>query len=222
MQIAIVLGPGFTALDAVGPYEVFRVMPGADIRFVSSAPGPVLTDSGVLTLGATHSFADTSAPDLVLVPAIPPESPITDELLAWLRGVHPNTRWTTSVCGGAVHLAMAGILDGHRATTHWIAQSVLPRFGAEPRPQERVVRSGKIVTAAGVSAGIDLALWLAGEIHGRERAEAIQLMIEYDPRPPFDAGHPTKASEPVRAIALEELTRLYGTPAEPALGGSPR
>lgn len=210
MQIAFVLGPGFTALDVIGPYEMLRLMPGTEIRFVGHQPGPVTTDSGVLSMLATHSFRDTTSPDIVLVPAMRTDGPHIEELLDWLRSTHTSTQWTTSVCGGAVLLAMAGILEGHPATTHWIAQSQLGEFGAEAQPDQRVVRSGKILTAAGVSAGIDLALWLVGELCGREQAEAIQLMTEYDPQPPFDSGHFSKAPERVRQLATEEMTRLYG------------
>lgn len=208
MQIAIVLYPGITALDAVGPYEVLHLMPDAEVRFVGAEPGPVVADSGVLFLGVTHSYAETPAPDIVLVPgsSVATATAMADkELTGWLRRVHETTAWTTSVCSGALILAAAGILDGVPATTHWLVQSTLGALGAEPRPDERIVRSGRIVTSAGVSAGIDLALWLAGEICGRERAEIIQLTIEYDPRPPFDAGHPSKAAETVREKARAEL-----------------
>jgi transcriptional regulator GlxA family with amidase domain len=204
MQIAIVLYPGLTALDAIGPYEALRLLPDADVRFVAAEPGPVLADSGVLFLGATHSFAETPRPDLVLVPGSGPRTATTatdSELTGWLRQVHKTTQWTTSVCTGAVILAAAGILDGLPATTHWYVQSGLGALGARPQPGERIVRAGKVVTAAGVSAGIDLGLWLVGEIAGRERAETIQLYIEYDPHPPFDAGHPSKASATVLADA---------------------
>jgi transcriptional regulator GlxA family with amidase domain len=164
----------------------------------------------VLVLGATHSFSGTPAPDIVLVPGSSADTATAmadTALLAWLRQVHQTTRWTTSVCSGALVLAAAGILRGHPATTHWMVQKMLGAFGAESRPNERIVRSGKIATAAGVSAGIDLGLWLAGEICGREQAEAIQLAIEYDPHPPFDAGHPSKASARVKALAIAALAR---------------
>ena len=126
---------------------------------------------------------------------------VDDEVLDWLRKAHAATSWTVSVCTGALILGAAGILKGLPATTHWYKMGVLRIMGAEPSPAERIVRSGKTVTAAGVSAGIDLALWLAGELVGRERAEAIQLNIEYDPRPPFDAWHMSNASEAVRKLA---------------------
>ncbi|MFJ4651253.1 DJ-1/PfpI family protein [Nocardia sp. NPDC088792] len=195
-QTAIVLYPGMTVLDAIGPYEVLRNLPDSELRFVSDAVGPIVADSGVLALGATHTFAETPAPDLVLVPgsgSSTTEAMANKELIGWLRAVHPVTQWTTSVCTGALVLAAADILRGHPATTHWSAQPGLAAFGAESRPHDRIVRSGKIVTAAGVSAGIDLGLWLVGEIAGVEAAQLIQLGIEYDPRPPFDTGHPDKA-----------------------------
>jgi transcriptional regulator GlxA family with amidase domain len=200
MQIAIVLYPGLTALDAIGPYEILRLLPGAEVRFVGATPEPVVADSGVLFLGVTHTYAETPNPDVVLVPGSGPRTATTmadQRLTGWLRRVHETTLWTTSVCTGAMILAAAGILDGQPATTHWQMQSGLAAMGAKVRRQERIVRAGKIVTAAGVSAGLDLGLWLAGEIAGREQAETIQLYIEYDPRPPFDAGHPSKASKTV-------------------------
>lgn len=197
MQIAIVLYPGFTALDAVGPYEVLHLMPDADVVFVAHEEGPVLSDSGMLSIVATSTFAGIDAPDIVLVPgsSIATEDAMNDPVLcAWLEVVHKTTTWTTSVCTGALILGAAHLLEGIRATTHWTMQTWLADAGAESRPDERIVRDGKVATSAGVSAGIDLALWLAGEICGTDRARMIQLAIEYDPRPPFDAGHPSKVS----------------------------
>jgi transcriptional regulator GlxA family with amidase domain len=217
MQIAIVLYPGLTALDAVGPYEVLRLLPDAEVRFVGAAPGPVVADSGVLFLGVTHSYAETPKPDIVLVPG---SGPLTATMMAdkqltdWLRRVHETTRWTTSACSGAMILAGAGILDGLPATTHWIVQPGLAAMGAKAQRGERIVDAGKVATAAGVSAGIDLGLWLAGEIAGREHAETIQLYIEYDPHPPFDAGHPSKASKSVTANAKTLLRKEALNPSE--------
>jgi putative intracellular protease/amidase len=197
MQIAIVLYPGYTALDLIGPYEVLHLMPDADVRFVAHELGPVLADSGSLSIVATSTFDDLTAPDIVLVPGSSNsttdamEDPVLQE---WLKKVHETTAWTTSVCTGALVLGAAGILDGLPATTHWTMQDQLAAVGAESRPNDRIVRHGKVATAAGVSAGIDLALWLAGEICGEERARMIQLVIEYDPQPPFDSGHPRKVS----------------------------
>jgi len=204
-QIAIVLYPGVTALDAVGPWEVFSRVPDTEIRFVGKEVGPLEAEGGTLRLGVTHTLAETTSPDLVLVPGgtTTPGQMVDDETLDWLRRVHRTTTWTTSVCTGAMILAAAGILKGRAATSHWYKMGVLKILGARPRPDDRIVRAGKVVTAAGVSAGIDLALWLAGETAGRERAEAIQLTIEYDPHPPFHAGHMSKASRETRELARE-------------------
>ena len=214
-QIAIVLYPGLTALDALGPYEVLKMLPGAEVRFVAHEPGPIATDRGVLTIGATHAFDETPSPYLLLVPGA--ESTTTTamadgRLITWLQKAHRTTTYTTSVCSGALVLAAAGLLEGLPATTHWAAQSHLARFGATPSPDARLVRAGKVWTAAGVSAGLDLALALFGEIAGREAAEVAQLLLEYDPQPPFDAGHPSKANDAVRAKAEAELARFGKNP----------
>jgi transcriptional regulator GlxA family with amidase domain len=210
MQIAIVLYPGMTALDAVGPYEVLRFLPESEIRFVAHEPGPVLADSGVLALTATHSFDDTPAPDIVLVPGSEADTTTAmadGRLIRWLQRVHRTSEWTAAVCSGTLVLAAAGLLEGRPATTHWIAQDRLGAFRAKARPDARVVRSGKIVTGAGVSAGIDLALELVGEIAGQDQAEIIQLLIEYDPQPPFDSGHPRKARAEIHERARSEMLR---------------
>ncbi|HEY2798297.1 MAG TPA: DJ-1/PfpI family protein [Thermoanaerobaculia bacterium] len=205
LRIAILLYPGVTALDAVGPWEVFAWLPNASVRFVGKRVGPVTVEGGVLRLGVTHTLAETSSADVLLVPGgmTTPGQMVDDDVLDWIRRVHETTIWTASVCTGALILGAAGLLKGRRATTHWWKMSVLKVLGAKPSPDWRFVRSGKIATAAGVSAGIDLALWLAGEIAGRDRAEAIQLAIEYDPRPPFDSGHLSKASEATQELARE-------------------
>ena len=206
-QTAILLYPGVTALDAAGPWEVLSRMPNTDVRFVGKELGPLTTEGSALLLGVTHTIAETPSPDLVLVPggATTPSQMVDDDVLDWLRKVHEVTTWTTSVCTGALILGAAGILKGLPATTHWYKMGVLKTMGARPNPDERIVRSGKIVTAAGVSAGIDLALWLAGEIHGRAVAEAIQLVIEYDPHPPFDTGHMSKASKETQKLAKKMM-----------------
>lgn len=206
-QIAILLYPGVTALDAVGPWEVLSRMPDVEIRFVGKEVGPLATEGRTLLLGVTHTLAETPSPDLVLVPGgmTTPGQMLDDEVLEWLRKVHKTTQWTTSVCTGALILSAAGILKKLQATTHWYKMGVLKVMGAQPQPLERIVRSGKVVTAAGVSAGIDLALWLAAEIAGREQAEAIQLAIEYDPHPPFNSGHISKASPRTQKLAREMM-----------------
>jgi transcriptional regulator GlxA family with amidase domain len=215
MQIAIVTYPGMTALDAIGPHEALRLLPGAEVRFVWHEPGPITTDSGVLVLGATHALGETPRPDIVLVPGSGPATATTaadERLLDWLRRVHEATEWTASVCSGSVILGAAGLLEGRPATSHWMTVASLAAFGAQPKPAERIVADGKIVTAAGVSAGIDLGLWLAGRIAGAQTAEAIQLLIEYDPQPPFDSGHFDKATGAVKreaaAIFAREGARL--------------
>lgn len=215
MQIAIVLYPGMTTVDAIGPYEVLRFIADVEVRFVTHEPGPIVTASGVLVLGATHSFAETPAPDILLVPGSEAETATAmadGRLLAWLRQAHETSQWTLSVCSGALVLAAAGILDGHPATTHWIAQGMLSQFGAVAQREHRIVRSGRIVTAAGVSAGIDLGLFMLGEICGRERAEVVQLALEYDPQPPYDSGHPTKASAAVYEAAKKEMLERAKNP----------
>ncbi|MGH3559646.1 MAG: DJ-1/PfpI family protein, partial [Mycobacterium sp.] len=195
MQIAIVTYPGFTALDFIGPYEVLHRLPKAEIRFVWHQPGPITADSGVLVVGATHSFAETPSPDVILVPGgkTTVEHARDEKLLDWVRQAHQTATWTTSVCSGSIILAAAGLLAGKRATSHWMALGALKTLGAIPVGDERIVEAGdlgkNIVTCAGVSAGIDLALWLAGRIGGESRAKVIQLAMEYDPQPPFDSGH---------------------------------
>jgi transcriptional regulator GlxA family with amidase domain len=215
VQIAIVVYPGMTALDAIGPYEVLNLVPGRELRFVWKEPGPVVTDSRALVIGATHRLADTLRPDVVLVPGSSADTGTVaadDEVIAWLRAVHPHTRFTTSVCSGAVILAAAGLLHGRPATTHWMAMPILGQLGAIPRPDERVVRDGRVLTAAGVSAGIDLALTLLAELCGEDEARIAQLLLEYDPQPPFDSGHVSTASPDIRRRAMVRMTRLAANP----------
>jgi putative intracellular protease/amidase len=194
MDIAILLFDRFTALDAVGPYEVLTRLPGAQVTFVAAAPGPVRTDTGRLAITADASFGDMPSPEVLVVPGGPGQTALMEDqaVLDWVRTADTTSAWTTSVCTGSLVLAAAGLLKGKRATSHWLALEQLRDFGAEPT-SERVVVEGKVVTAAGVSAGIDMALTLAARIAGVEVAQAIQLGIEYDPQPPFDAGSPDKA-----------------------------
>jgi transcriptional regulator GlxA family with amidase domain len=194
MNIAILLYDRMTALDAIGPYEVLSRVPDSTLQFVATEPGTIRTDNGLLGLVADHSIEDVSAPDVVLVPGGPGEvaARAGGAALEWLRAVHESTTWTTSVCTGSLILAAAGLLTGKRATSHWLALEELGRLGAVP-VAERVVFDGKIVTAAGVSAGIDMALALAAKLAGEQVAQAIQLGLEYDPQPLFDAGSPAKA-----------------------------
>ncbi|MFG2449754.1 DJ-1/PfpI family protein [Streptomyces sp. NPDC048512] len=194
MQIAIVLYDRFTALDAVGPYETLGRLPDADTVFVAERTGPVRSDTGRLALIADKSLAEVPHPDVVVVPGGPGQGAQMDNevLLDWLRTADGTSAWTTSVCTGSLLLASAGLLEGRRATSHWLALDGLEKFGAEPTG-ERVVFDGKYVTAAGVSSGIDMGLTLLGRIAGDEHAQAVQLLTEYDPQPPYDAGSPEKA-----------------------------
>jgi transcriptional regulator GlxA family with amidase domain len=206
-QIAIVVYPGYTALDFIGPYEVLRNLPDAEVRFVWHEPGPIAADSGVLLIGATHSFDETPSPDILLVPGgmTTMEHARDEKLLDWVRRADETSTWTTSVCSGSMILAAAGLLEGRRATSHWLMVPMLKPFGVKAVGDQRIVHEGKIVTAAGVSAGIDLAMWLAGQIAGEGRAKTIQLIIEYDPQPPFDSGHMSKASTTTKAAATALL-----------------
>jgi transcriptional regulator GlxA family with amidase domain len=194
MKTAILIFEGITALDAVGPYEVLRTVPGWEVEFVGKAPGMVRTDSGDLGLNADRAIAEVTDPDIVLVPGGEGNRALLgdEEVLSWLREVDARTTWTTSVCTGSVVLGAAGLLEGKRATCHWLYLEPLRAFGADP-VGGRFVEDGKIVTAAGVSAGIDMALHLVGREAGPDAAQAVQLAIEYDPQPPFDAGSPGKA-----------------------------
>ncbi|MGW0583700.1 DJ-1/PfpI family protein, partial [Streptomyces sp. NPDC002920] len=189
MQIAIVLFDRFTALDAVGPYEILARLPGAETVFAAERTGPLRTDTGSLALVADRTLAEVPRPDIVVVPGGPGQTPQMENetLLDWLRAVDATSVWTTSVCTGSLLLAAAGLLRGRRATSHWLALDQLRRFGAEPTG-ERVVTDGKYVTAAGVSSGIDMALTLLGRIAGDDHARTVQLATEYDPQPPYDAG----------------------------------
>ena len=208
MQIAIPLYDRFTALDAVGPYDVLGRLPGADLAFVAVEPGPVRTEQRTLALTADKALSEVPRPDIVMVPGGFGTRDLLDDeaILGWLREAHEHSKWTTSVCTGSLLLAAAGILDGVEAATHWLARDELAALGAIPVP-ERVVQRGKIVTAAGVSSGIDMALHLVAFEAGEMAAQAIQLGIEYDPQPPFDAGSPEKAPAEVvefmRTVGVE-------------------
>ncbi|GAA3899566.1 DJ-1/PfpI family protein [Streptomyces lannensis] len=194
MQIAIVLYDRFTALDAVGPYETLGRLPDAETVFVAERTGPVRSDTGALALTADRTLEEVPAPDVVVVPGGPGQTAQMENetLLGWLRSADATSTWTTSVCTGSLLLAAAGLLQGRRATSHWLALDALGGFGAQPTG-ERVVFDGKYVTAAGVSSGIDMGLTLLGRIAGDEHAQAVQLLTEYDPQPPYDAGSPHKA-----------------------------
>jgi transcriptional regulator GlxA family with amidase domain len=192
MKIALVLYPKFTNLDIIGPFQVLADVPGNDVVFVAAEAGPVIDHTGRSPLTASTTFAELRDPDVVVVPGGLGGNEHDPAVVEWLRAVHPGTTWTTSVCTGSICLAAAGILDGVEATTHWARKEHLEEHGAR-YTEERVVEHGKVITAAGVSSGIDMALTLLERMYGKEMAQAAQLGIEYDPRPPFDAGSPSKA-----------------------------
>lgn len=215
MRIAILVFEKLTALDAVGPYEVLRSMPGWEVSFVGPRKGPVRTDCGALGLSADYSLDEVSETDVVLVPGGEGNRPLLEDeaVLSWLRSIDERAKWTTSVCTGSLVLGAAGLLEGKRATSHWLFLERLREFGADP-VGGRFVEDGKVLTSAGVSAGIDMALHLVGREAGPELAQAIQLGLEYDPQPPFDTGSPSKAPEPiveaVKAVAANGDEWLSG------------
>ena len=205
MQIAIVLFDNCTALDAIGPYEVLSRMPGADVCMVGERVGPVRTDTGMLALHVDATYGEVTEPDIIMVPGGYGQRAHRNgsALHTWLREADEHSTWTASACTGSLILASAGLLTGRRATTHWLAYEDLAGYGAVPS-EDRVVFDGKYVTAAGVSAGIDMALTLAASCAGEHVAQTIQLGIEYDPRPPYDAGCPRKAPR----FAVDRVTAV--------------
>lgn len=204
MRIAFFLYEGLTTLDIIGPHDVLSRLPDTEAISVGKTSGPFMADTGVLGLTATHTIDQVDTADIVIVPggvAGTFAAAADDETLEWMRMIDASSTWTTSVCTGALILGAAGVLDGKRATTHWAAVDMLAGYGATPVADERVVFDGKVVTAAGVSAGIDMALSLAATIAGDEVAKTIQLGIEYDPQPPFDTGSVEKAGDEIAALA---------------------
>jgi len=202
VQVAIPLFPQFTALDAIGPYEVLQRVPSIDVTFVGAQRGELRSDNGMLGIVVDASFEELPRPDVVVFPGGVGTRPLIhdDRVLAWVRRAHDTTTYTTSVCTGSLVLAAAGLLDGLTATTHWACYAELEALGAVASPQ-RVVEhlDRRVITAAGVSSGIDMALRLVELLVDRTAAEAAQLMIEYDPQPPFDSGSLDKSSEAVVA-----------------------
>jgi transcriptional regulator GlxA family with amidase domain len=198
VQVAFLLYDRFTALDWVGPHEVLNSLPDSECVTVAEEAGPVGNESGSIEVVAAKSLDEVTSPDVVVIPGGLGNRILLEHepLHEWIRDVHESSQWTTSVCTGSLLLAAAGLLDGKKATTHWLARDVLASLGAEPVP-DRIVEEGKIITAAGVSAGIDMALRLVQKIYGDEAAQTVQLGIEYDPQPPFDTGSPEKAPEEI-------------------------
>jgi putative intracellular protease/amidase len=211
VDIAIPIFDRLTALDAIGPYEVLSRLPGARVHFVAAEPGPKRTENSMLALTADRALAEVTDPDVVVVPGGSGTRALTsdEQILGWLRRAHETSTWTTSVCTGSLLLGAAGLLDGLEATTHWLALDLLAKYGATP-VSRRVVEhpEARIITAAGVSAGIDMALVLAARIAGDELAQGIQLGIEYDPAPPFDSGSPEKAPSGIVALVRDNAGTL--------------
>jgi transcriptional regulator GlxA family with amidase domain len=199
--IGLVLYPEFTALDIVGPFQTLVDVPGLDVFFVAETAGPVMDHTGRLTLNATHTFSEIETLDVVVVPGGFADRKIdaNNPVVQFVKRIHPTTQWITSVCTGSIFLAHAGVLNGLTATTHWGSYDRLAELGAIPTDR-RVVQVGKVITAAGVSSGIDMGLVLVQHLAGDETAKAIQLAIEYDPQPPFDSGSPAKATPELIAL----------------------
>jgi transcriptional regulator GlxA family with amidase domain len=213
MQIAILLFDRLTPLDAIGPYQVLHTLPDSETVFVGERRGPVRDESGSLGLVVDRELAEVPRPDIILVPGGPGQNDHMADgpIHEWLRAADATSTWTTSVCTGSLILASAGLLTGRKATSHWLAVDTLAQYGAIPT-NERVVTDGKYVTGAGVSAGIDMGLSLVATIQGEEFAQRVQLGIEYDPRPPFNAGSPdTAPAEIVAAMRSRSRFVLQGS-----------
>jgi putative intracellular protease/amidase len=218
MDIAIPMYDRFTALDAIGPYEVLSRLPDSRVTFIAKEAGPYKTDNGMLTVVAEARLEDLPHPEIVMFPGgNGTRSLMRDEAtLDWVRAAHETSDYTTSVCTGSLVLGAAGILEGLDATTHWLELQTLEQLGARPT-SKRVVEQGKVITAAGVSSGIDMALLLASRVAGDQFAQGIQLLIEYDPQPPFDAGSKEKAPpetvELIETMARQHMEQLAAEPA---------
>jgi putative intracellular protease/amidase len=199
--VGLVLYPRFTALDIVGPFQTLVDVPGLEVFFVAEEKGPVVDHTGKLTMQATHSFDEVDSLDVLVVPGGMADRGIdrSNAVVRFVEKIHQTTTWTTSVCTGSIYLAQAGILNGLTATTHWASYDRLQALGAIPT-EERVITQGKIITAAGVSSGIDMGLTLVAAMQGEEMAKVIQLAIEYHPQPPFDAGAPSKVSPELKSL----------------------
>ena len=217
MQIAIPLYDRFTALDAVGPYEVLSRLPGAELTFVGFEIGPVRTDNDRLAMHVDALLEDMPNPEVIVVPGGWGTRALLDDerILSWIRTAHETSQWTTSVCTGSLLLGAAGVLDGLEATSHWLEVPSLEEYGARPT-ERRVVEQGKVITAAGVSSGIDMALRLVQLKYGDEVAQAVQLGIEYDPQPPLDAGSPEKAPKEI----VDLVTTVFKAQDEASVKGS--
>lgn len=210
MQIVFLFYDEMTALDAIGPHEVLSRLPNAQILRVAKHRGEVTTESARLKLIADYALSEVSHADILLVPGAGTATNLSNhpDILDWIHFIDKTTTWTTSVCTGSLILGNAGLLSGIKATSHWAVLERLPIYGAIP-VHDRMVETGKIITAAGVSAGIDMALALAAKIAGQKVAETLQLGIEYDPHPPFNAGSPLKADPDVVDGLRKRLMTIF-------------
>ena len=206
IRIAVPVFDRMPALDAIGPYEVLQRIPTIDITFVGHAVGEVRTENAMLGLRADATFEELPRPDVIVFPGGVGTRPLEhdERVLAWVRGAHAGTLFTTSVCTGSIVLGAAGLLDGLTATTHWSCYRELAAHGAEPSAT-RVIEhlDRRIITAAGVSSGIDMELRLVELLVDRTAGQAAQLMIEYDPQPPFDSGAVHKSDDTVMTRVIE-------------------
>ena len=217
MKIAIYIYDGLTMLDAIGPYEVLRNIPNSEVIFVAENKGEITADSKFAHLTAKYGINEIDKADILVIPgsAITFLREINNvKVLNWIKKINETTQWTTSVCSGSIILAATGLLKGLKATSHWKPMGLLKNFGAVPQT-DRYVEQGKFITAAGVSAGIDMALYLCDKISGEARTKAIQLFIEYDPKPIYNSGNYSKAAESV--IEDAELMLLEEAKKEPDL-----
>ncbi len=210
MQVVFLLYEGMTALDLIGPHEILCRLPGAKTMRAAVRPGLVATDSAGLKMEAETALSDVSRADILIVPGAGSATSLRHDpkTLDWIRSIHKTTQWTASVCTGSLILGAAGLLTGLRATSHWTAMERLRKWGAIPTAS-RIVEEGKVITAAGVSAGIDMALALAAKIAGKPFAEAMQLALEYDPQPPFNTGSPEKAAPALREALSKKMTAVF-------------
>lgn len=209
MEIAFLFYDGMTALDTIGPHEVLWRLPNAQVKHVGLCAGEIQSGSGLI-FKADYALSDIIQADILVVPGAGSATTLKHqpEILEWIRHIHAHTTWTTSVCTGSLILGAAGILSGIKATSHWAVINRLNQYGAIPT-QERIVESGKIITAAGVSAGIDMALALAAKIAGEDIAKTLQLMIEHDPKPPFDSGSVKKANPKLTSALLKKMLENF-------------
>lgn len=212
MQVSFLFYEGMTTLDIIGPHEVLARLPNVTIQRVAKRAGMVRAGFD-LELNAEYALSQITQTDILVVPGGGTATNLSHEpeILDWIKAIHETTQWTTSVCTGSLILGAAGILQGKQATSHWAVLDRLKAWDATP-VSKRIVEDGKIITAAGVSAGIDMALLLAAKVAGQEVAETLQLGIEYDPEPPFNAGSPDKANPQIVALLKERLLNKFEKP----------